>query len=314
MAAGRAVIIPAMKRASAPVSVRSGNLEFLRVNSDIRDWRDTYHWLLGLSWPRFALFLLGSYLAVNFFFAGLYTAVPGGIAEMRRGSFADAFFFSVETLATVGYGHMYPVTTAGHLVATTEILVGMFGMAVITGLIFVRFSRPTASLVFSRNLVVSNFDGVPTLMLRVANQRHQPMVEAQFRIMMIRTEVTQEGEEIARFHELRLQVGGVVVFPAAMTIRHPIDEQSPMHGMTEDDFKKDHARFTASVVCVDTVVPASVQSSQTYTWQDVRFGERFVEIYQQAASDNQWTVDYGRLHDTEAAVGVAVAERMKDEE
>ena len=296
-------MVRAMKRAPAPISVRSGNLEFLKVNSDTRDWRDIYHWLLALSWPRFALFLLGFYLGTNFVFAGLYYLLAGnGIAEMRPGSFSDAFFFSVETLATVGYGHMYPITLAGHLVATTEILVGMFGMAVVTGLIFVRFSRPTASLVFSRGLVVSNFQGVPTLMLRVANQRHQPMVEAQFRLMLIRTVITEEGDEVAQFQELRLPVDNVIIFPAALTVRHPIDEQSPLHGLTETELAKDHARFVASVVCVDTVVPASVQSSHSYTWQDVRFGEKFVEIYSQSGDADKWVVDYGRLHDTEPSV------------
>jgi len=291
----------AMKRASAPVSVRSGSIEFLKVNSVAWDWRDLYHWLLSLTWSRFSFFLLGSYLGVNVLFACLYTLVPGAIAEMRPGSFLDAFFFSVETLATVGYGHMYPVGLAGHLIATAEILAGMFGMAVVTGLIFVRFSRPTANLAFSRNLVLSNFDGIPTLMMRVANQRHQSMVEVRFRIMLICTETTEEGDEIARFHELPLQVGGVVVFPAAMTIRHRIDEQSPLYGMTAAEMEKNSARFIASVACVDTVVSATVQSQHDYRWQDVRFEERFVEIYTETP-DGKWVVDYGRLHETEPAV------------
>jgi inward rectifier potassium channel len=291
-----------MKRASPPVSVRSGTVEFLKVNAAAWDWRDLYHWLLSLRWSRFALVLLGAYLGVNVLFAGLYTVVSTGIAEMRPGSFVDAFFFSVETLATVGYGHMYPVSLAGHLFATAEIVLGMFGMAVITGLIFVRFSRPTANLLFSRSLVVSRFDGRPTLMMRVANLRHQPMVEVRFRLMMIRTETNADGEEIARFHDLPLQVEGVVVFPTAMTVRHPIDEHSPLHGMTAAALEQDSARFIASVVGVDTVVPASVQSQHHYTWQDVRFGERFVEIYTETPGSGQWVVDYGRLHETEPAV------------
>ena len=118
-------------------------MEFLRLNSAPWEWRDAYHWLLTLSWPSFALFLLCFFLGMNAGFAACYHFGPGGdIAEMRPGSYADAFFFSVETLATVGYGHMYPVTTYGHVVATAEILVGMFALALMTGLIFVRFSRP----------------------------------------------------------------------------------------------------------------------------------------------------------------------------
>ena len=291
-----------MRKASAPISVRSGNIEFLKINAIRWDWRDIYHWLLSLSWPLFALFLLAAYLTVNAGFALLYWAMPGAIAEMRASSYADAFFFSVETLATVGYGHLYPVSLWGHLVATLEIVAGMFGMAVVTGLIFVRFARPTANLLFSRSLVLSRFDGLPTLMLRVANQRHQPMVEVRFRLMMIRTETTVEGEEIARFHELPLQVGTMLVFPAAMTIRHPVDERSPLHGLDAGEMERESVRFVAAVTCVDSVVTAAVHSQYNYTWQDIRFGERFVEIYTQQAANDKWVVDYGRLHETEKAL------------
>ena len=286
------------RRASAPVSVRAGDIEFLRLNSAPWNWRDTYHRLLTLSWPRFALFLLCAYLGMNAFFAVLYHFGGGhDIAGMRPGSYADAFFFSVETLATVGYGHMYPVTTYGHLVATAEILLGMFLTAVMTGLIFVRFSRPTAHVDFSRTMVLSNFDGRPALQIRVANQRNQSMVEAEFHLMLIRLEWVAEGEFARRFYELPLQVERVILFPAALTLRHIIDERSPLYGCTPGSLTKAESRFMASVVCVDTVVPAAVQSQQSYRWDDVRFGERFVEIYTEEGA--RLVVDYGRLHDTE---------------
>ena len=300
-----ASILPAARRAPAtgrrppaPVTIRAGDIEFLKLNSAPWEWRDTYHWLLTLTWPRFALFLLCAYLGMNALFACCYHFGGGGdIAEMRPGSYADAFFFSVETLATVGYGHMYPVTTYGHVVATAEILVGMFAAALMTGLIFVRFSRPTAHVDFSRTMVVSNFDGVPALQIRVANQRNQPMVEAEFHLMLIRTEWVAEGEFARRFYELPLQVERIILFPAALTLRHVLDERSPLHGCTPESLTKVEARFMASVVCVDTVVPAAVQSQQAYRWDDVRFGERFVEIYTEEGA--RLVVDYGRLHDTE---------------
>ena len=271
----------------------------MKVNATAWDSRDIYHWLLSLSWRRFSLFLLVAYLVVNAGFALLYWAMPGAIAEMRTSSYLDAFFFSVETLATVGYGHLYPVSLWGHLVATAEIVAGMFGMAVVTGLIFVRFARPTANLQFSHNLVISRFDGQPTLMLRVANLRHQPMIDARFRIMMVRTEMTAEHGEIARFHELPLQVEGVIVFPVAMTLRHPIDEKSPLHGIDVTEMERESVRFVAAVTCVDSLVTAAVHSQHNYTWQDIRFGEQFVEIYTQQPEDGKWVVDYGRLHETE---------------
>jgi inward rectifier potassium channel len=113
---------------------------------------------------------------------------------MPSGSFLEAFFFSIETLATVGYGHMYPATLYGHFAATVEIMVGMFGMAVVTGLIFIRFARPTARIEFSKTAVVSIFDGVPTLAIRVANLRHHPMIEAEFKMTVAYGKITAEGE------------------------------------------------------------------------------------------------------------------------
>ncbi len=280
--------------------MRSGQFEFVRLNTARWEGRDMYHSLLNLSWLEFILFLIGAYALVNTLFALLYLLGNGCIADMPPGSFASAFFFSVETLATVGYGHMYPATMYGHLVTTAEIMVGMFGLAVMTGLIFVRFSRPRALFVFSRSLVLSNFDGQPALMLRIANLRHQAMVEAEFRLMLMRNEWVKEGDTMRRFHDLKMQMPRLTLFPAALTLRHIIDEQSPLHGVTPETLESGDCRFVASIVCVDTVIPAPVQSQQDYSWKEVRFGERFSEIWQED-ENGLFTVDYGRLHDTEPA-------------
>ncbi|MEP6699629.1 MAG: ion channel, partial [Verrucomicrobiota bacterium] len=144
------------------VVVHVGQFEFLKINTGKREWRDAYHSILSLSWPHFAALISGIYLAINVVFAVLYSLGGNCIAEMPSGSFLTAFFFSVETLATVGYGHMYPATLYGSVVTTLEIMVGMFGLAVITGLIFVRFSRPSARIEFTRNVVIAPFDGRPT--------------------------------------------------------------------------------------------------------------------------------------------------------
>jgi inward rectifier potassium channel len=193
---------------------------------------------------------------------------------------------------------MYPETLFGHLVATIEIMVGMFGMAIITGLIFIRFSRPIARIVFSKSLVLSSFDGRPALMFRVANLRDQAMAEAEFRIMLMRDEPTKEGETFRRFYPLTLQFDRLISFPAIITIRHIIDERSPLHGLTLADMERDDSRFAASIVCIDTVIPAPVQSHYAYTWKDIRVNQRFVEVYYEIG-DNALTVDYSRIHGTE---------------
>ena len=273
-------------------------MEFVKLNASRTEWRDAYHWILSLTWPGFALLVVGVFLALNLVFALAYFAGGSCIAEMTPYSFAGAFFFSAETLATVGYGHMHPATAYGHIVVTLELMIGMFWTAVITGLIFVRFSRPMVRILFSECLTVAPVNGVPTLVLRVANLRHQPLAEARFRLVVHRDETTIEGETMRRFYDLKLQVESIITFPAVLTLRHTMDASSPMHGATLESLKTSDARFMSSVVCTDTVINSPLQSQQGYLASDVRFGERFVEVYTESA-DGKLFVDYGLFHDTE---------------
>ena len=284
-------------RMPKPVSVRAGQVEFVKVNTGKWDWRDVYQWLLALSWPRFALFVAGIYIVINLIFAGLYSLGGNSIAYLRPGSFIDAFFFSVQTLATVGYGHMYPQTLYGHVVTTFEIIAGMFGLAVMTGLIFVRFSRPTARILFSKSIVLAPFNGRPALMVRIANLRQRSLVEAEFRIMFSRDQDIVEEKSYRHFYQLKLDFDRLTVFPAALTLRHTIEERSPLHGATPESLEASNATFVVSVMGIETVIPAAVQTHHNYTWHDVRFGERFAEIYSEL-EEGRITVDYGRIHDT----------------
>lgn len=281
-----------------PVSVRAGQVEFVKVNTEGIDWRDAYQWLLGLRWPQFAVFVAVVYIALNLVFALLYLIGRNSIAGIAPGSFSDAFFFSVQTLATVGYGHWYPQTFYGHVVTTIEIMSGVFLLAVMTGLIFVRFSRPTARIVFSKTVVIAPLNGQPTLMVRVGNARQQSMVEAEFRIMFNRDEPLVEGGDFRYFYHLKLHFDRLAMFPAALTLRHVIDEQSPLYGATPESLQASRAILIVSVVGIDPVISAAVQTQKDYLASDIRFGERFVEIYT-SHGDGKLTVDYGRIHDTE---------------
>jgi inward rectifier potassium channel len=283
---------------SKPVSLRAGQVEFVKVNTERFDWRDGYQWLLGLRWPQFAGFVAVLYIALNLVFAALYTLGQNSIAGTNN-SFLDAFFFSVQTLATVGYGHMYPQTLYGHIVTTIEIMSGVFLLAVMTGLIFVRFSRPTARILFSRSAVIGTLNGKPTLMVRVGNARQQSMVEAEFRIMFHRDEPLVEGGDFRYFYNLKLHFDRLAAFPAALTLRHVIDEQSPLYGATPESLQASRAILIVSVVGIDPVISAAVQTQKDYLASDIRFGECFVDIYT-SHGDGKLTVDYGRLHDTEA--------------
>lgn len=273
-------------------------MEFVKLNTDRSEWRDAYHWILTLNWPRFALLMVAAFLVLNLMFAVAYFVGGACLAEVPPHSFGAAFFFSAETLATVGYGHVYPITAYGHVVATVELMTGMFWTAVITGLIFVRFSRPMVRILFSECMAIAPVNGVPTLVLRVANLRHQPLAEARFRLVLHRDETTIEGETMRRFYDLKLQVESIVTFPAVLTLRHTMDESSPMHGSTPELLTAWDALFMSSVVCTDTVINTPVQSQHNYLAGDVRFGERFVEVYSETV-DGRLFVDYGLIHDTE---------------
>ena len=286
-----------MKRSPTPITVQVGHREFIKLNVTKYDWRDIYNFILTLSWPQFAGLLAGIYVLFNLCFASLYLLGGRCIAGLIPGSFPDAFFFSVETLATVGYGHAYPDTLYGHCIATLEIMVGLFSLAVMTGLIFVRFSRPTARIKFSSVAVVAPFDGFPTLMIRLVNLRHHAMVEAEFRLFLGRNELTKEGEDVRRFYPLRLQFDHLISFPAALTLRHVIDETSPLFRLTAQDLKLDDSRMLASVVCLDPVMQAPVQSQGEYLHEQIAWNRRFAEIYMEDSA-GRYTVDYSKFDET----------------
>lgn len=289
------------RRKPSQVSIRSGQVEFVKVGTDTWRWRDVYRWLLALRWPQFAAFAGSVYVGLNLLFAALYSFQQDSIAGSTGGHwFFDCFFFSVQTLATVGYGHMYPQTLYAHIVTTIEIMTGLFLLAVMTGLIFVRFSRPTARVVFSNSIVIAPLNGTPTLMVRVGNENQHSMVEAEFRVMFSRDEQLVEGGDFRYFYILKLQFDRLTLFPAALTLRHTIDEDSPLFGATVESLEASRALFVVSVVGIDPVIAASVQTQKDYTWRDVQFGHRFVEIYTEHGG-GRLTVDYGRLHDTEPA-------------
>src|SRR6201996_6552141 len=190
------------QRALHRKAMKIGPLDVTKVGVSRFDWGDPYHMALTASWPSFALAVLALYAAINVLFATLYAAVPGSIGNAMPGSIVDGFFFSMETLATVGYGQMYPATTYGHIVSVAEIVSGMAFTAIVTGLIFVRFSRPRAKILFADHAVITPYNGMPTLMLRIGNGRMSMLTDLKVKVSALIRESSAEGFTIRRVNDL----------------------------------------------------------------------------------------------------------------
>jgi inward rectifier potassium channel len=263
-----------------------------------RPWLgDPYYLALRLPWWLFLLSGAGLYLAANGIFALFYLAQPGAIANARPGSFADAFFFSVQTMSTVGYGGMIPATTWANLVVTAESMVGLMFVALATGLVFARFSRPTARVLFSRVAVIAPHNGAPTLSLRLANQRRNQILEAQVDVALLRDEVTIEGETIRRLHDLKLARRRSPSFAMTFTVTHTIDRDSPLHGATAASLTAENAELVVTVSGVDDTISARVYARTSYLADEILWGHRFVDVIGWT-EDGRRAIDYRRFHDT----------------
>ncbi|BCL34626.1 inward rectifier potassium channel protein [Nostoc sp. MS1] len=261
-------------------------------------WRDPYHLLLTIPWSGFLLIICLSYITINIIFALAYWLGGDCIANARPGSFLDLFFFSVQTLASIGYGAMYPKTLYSNIVVTIEAMIGLVGIALMTGLAFARFSRPSARVIFSRVAVITPYNGVPTLMFRTANQRRNLILEAQMRVYLMRDEITTEGEFIRRFHDLKLLRTQTPSFTLSWLALHPIDETSPLYGMSAESLIQTNTNIIISVSGIDEAVAQVVHARHQYTAHNILWNNRFVDIFHHT-SDGHRYIDYKYFHDVE---------------
>jgi len=282
--------------------VRLGSYEFKKKGVSRFDLRDPYHLAVALTWPQFLAALLALYLSVNVVFAALFWLVPGSAANARSDSFADAFFFSIETLATVGYGEMYPATLYGHVVASAEIVCGLGFTAILTGLTFVRFSRPRAKLVFAANPVVAMHNGKPTLMVRIGNGRAGVLADAAAKLNVLLSETTAEGKLFRRAQELRLERAHIPLFPLDWTLMHVLDERSPLHGYDMARAIEADARVFVTLEARDPTLATSVHEIRTYMPEDIRFGMRYTDAVT-IAEDGTPVADLTRIGALEPDVG-----------
>ncbi len=255
-------------------------------------FEDLYHSILVRPWWQFVLAAGLAFLTLNAFFAMLYWIEPGSVANARPGSYEDAFDFSVQTLATIGYGNMAPATRFAHAVVTTEAFVGMLTVAMIAGVAFAKFSRPTARVVFSAKVAAPTRHGVPHLQFRMANRRHNMVVEARLQVIVLIAETTPEGESIRRPLELKLVRDHTSIFTLSWTAMHTIDESSPFRGEgAVERLRAQQAEIYLAFSGIDETSAQTIHARWRYSLDDIAWGFRFADILTITA-DGTRVIDY----------------------
>jgi inward rectifier potassium channel len=285
------------ERIAKPRIIRFGSREVITEGLHLNFWADISHRCMTASWPSFIAGAAAIFLTFNAIFACLYWVGDQPISNVPAGDYIDYFYFSIETLSTAGYGDMHPQTHYGHFVAAVELFTGIFSMSLMTGLIFARFSRPTARLLFANSPVISTHEGKPTLMIRLANERQNIIGNATARLWLFKNTVTAEGQPFRRFLELPLLRSESPALALSWTLHHVLDETSPLHGMSPDDLEASDVSLMVVVSGYDVVAAQTVHARKPYEHGDIRFGHRYVDVLS-VSDDGRVRIDYGRFHDT----------------
>ncbi|HEY0514365.1 MAG TPA: ion channel [Thermoanaerobaculia bacterium] len=261
-----------------------------------------YHYLLTTTWPRFLGLVVVFFLVTNAVFGlAFFACGPGQIAGSKAVSLPDQyledFFFSVQTFATIGYGGMHPVGLAANLLVTLEALIGLLGFALATGILFARFSRPTARVLFSERAIIAPYRGITAFEFRVANIRHNEMIQVEALVTLSRLKLDGSGNR--EFLPLRLERDKVVFFPLSWTVVHPIDEESPLWGAAPEDLEAWDAEFLILFSGIDETFSQTVHTRSSYKAQEILWGARFTNLFNPPKPDGVLSIDIGRLHDVE---------------
>jgi len=276
-----------------------GHADIIRIGQSDRAFADIYHHALTIGWREFVGWALGLYLAVNVLFGALYMLAPGQVAGARAGHFADYFFFSVQTFTTVGYGLMAPVGGVAHGLVTCELLGGMLLNALVTGLVFARFARPKARIMFSERAVMQVEGGSTQLSVRMANRRLSPVLSVDVEMFLSRLIALPNGRYVRQFDPLQLVQSHIPVLRFAFMPLHLVDAASPLVALDVAELRHDEAEIIVSMTGIDEISGQSVFARSAFGFDRLLHNHRFVEIIA-ARPDGRITVDYTRFHETEA--------------
>jgi inward rectifier potassium channel len=287
-----------MRRGSPSERVRVGDYTLHVIGGNRAPLRDLYHGLLQVPWWAALATIVGGYLALNVLFAALYL-VTGGIANARPGSFADAFFFSVQTMGTIGYGAMVPATRAANVLVVAESVTGLVATALATGLVFARFSLTRARVVFSSRVAIGPMDGVPTLMIRIGNDRRKnQIVDARFRLMLSLTTRTAEGVTMYRLVDLALVRDSAPYMTRSWSVQHRITEDSPLFGHTPESLARADGELTLALAGVDETSVQPIHARRLWAAREIVWGARLADVLSET-DDGDMVLDLRRFDDLE---------------
>jgi inward rectifier potassium channel len=257
---------------------------------------DVYASLLQSKWRWLFTLAACSYFSINALFATAYWLIPNSL-QGSKGGWLDAFFFSVQTFSTIGYGSISPQGVCANLLVTVEALVGIVSVAMMTGLIFAKFARPTARVLFSKYMVIHERDGVPCLVFRVANRRGSNIIEANLSMTVLLDERTKEGDVMKRLYDLKLLRSVSPLFLLSWTVIHPIDQESPLYGMSFEEMKRLDLRIFLSLTGIDGVLAQTIHAYYFYFASDLLWNRRFVDVSERLP-DGRTQLDLRPFHET----------------
>ena len=282
---------------------RDGTFNVVREGLNPLSALSLYHWSLTISWPKFLGLMTVSYVAVNALFALAFLLCGPDALQSAVGSFAGhpfyrAFFFSVYTFATIGYGNIIPVGVAANSLVAIEALVYIIGIALATGVIFSRFSRPTTRIVYSRNAIVAPYRDKMALEFRIANGRSSQLIEVQIQVILTKLEQAN-GTTVRKFYDLDLERHRVVFFALSWTVVHPIDSNSPMWGLTKKDLLDADAEVLILLTATDETLSQVVHSRSSYKADEIVWGAKFSNMFMRTEAAGIIGMNLDRIHDIE---------------
>lgn len=269
-----------------------------RTGVSKRPWREIYFTILKMPWSQFLALVCAVYIGLNFLFAGIFLLGGDSILNARPGSFFDAFIFSNQSFATIGYGYYLPKTDFAHLVVVIESITSIIFTSIITGLTFAKFARPTTHIIFSDKAIIADFDGHPTLMFRLGNGRETNLVDAKISVVTLVPHQSKEGHKMQRFTELKPERDRSPFFILTWTVMHKIDKDSPFYGFSANDFVAKDTSLIVSLSGFDETYGQTVHTSWRYQAKDIRFAKKFHDVVEMLPNGGR-RINFHKFHEIE---------------